>query len=140
MERITDNIWLFIGIFLVFDVVLVSFVLWRKFRKDKLFGPQREYLRTHWNNIETMFNTDPRAAIVEADKLLDYGLKIRFQVQASVGQNLKTFGRFFSDLEGLWKAHKLRNQIVHELNYKVSERDTLAAKMSFYRALKDLGM
>lgn len=140
MERITDNIWLFIGIFLVFDVVLVSFVLWRKFRKDKLFGPQREYLQTHWNNIESMFSADPRAAIVEADKLLDYGLKIRFQVQASVGQNLKTFGRFFTDLDGLWEAHKLRNKIVHELNYKIADRDVSMAKTNFYQALKDLGM
>lgn len=135
-----NSFFYFWVIFILIDLVIVYFVVWRRWRDKSAFGPERDYIRRQWKIIEPLFEKDGRSAIVEADKLLDYALKARTKVNASVGQNLKSSAGLFSDLNGIWKAHKLRNQLVHELNFQISPQDKSMARQNFYRALKDLGM
>lgn len=135
-----NGFWYFWVVFILVDLIIVYFVVWKRWQNRNLFGPEREYIRRQWKIIDVLFEKDPRSAIVEADKLLDYSLKARVHVNASVGQNLKTYAGLFSDLDGIWRAHKLRNQLVHELNFQISSQDRTMARQNFYRALKDLGM
>ena len=53
---------------------------------------------------------------------------------------MKKAGQLFSDRNGIWSAHKLRNRIAHELDVKVSEKETRTALTQFKKALRDLGI
>ncbi|EKD64900.1 MAG: hypothetical protein ACD_50C00256G0002 [uncultured bacterium] len=46
----------------------------------------------------------------------------------------------FSDLNGVWFAHKLRNKIAHELDSRVSMGEAKRALAAFKRAFVDLGV
>ncbi len=135
-----EAFWYVFIAFLAFDFLLLVFVFWRKLKAKSIFGTQRKYLNSQWKNIEKLFNTDAKAAVIEADKLLDYAMGVVFKNKLSVGQNLKANGKIFTDLNGIWYAHKLRNQLVHQLNFKLKPSDVNLAKRDFYQALKDLGM
>lgn len=76
--------------------------------------------------------------IVEADKILDEALRL-LGYSGTLGEKLKAAGPRFSHVDGVWKAHKLRNTLVHELDKKPSEAEVKNALMSFQRALRDLG-
>lgn len=58
--------------------------------------------------------------LVELDKLMDYYLKNSKVKGETMGERLKKSRKNFSkqDYDMIWKAHKLRNEIVHEVGYK----------------------
>ncbi len=134
-----ENNWIFIGIavFLVFDFFLVAWIFWRK-RKQKGFpADQQEYIRSHWIRILDMSQNNPNAAVLDADKLLDYALA-RKGFQGTLGEKLKRAKNRFSDINGIWTAHKLRNKIAHELS-QISLTEAKNALQKFKRGLQDLG-
>ncbi|NTW62418.1 diguanylate cyclase, partial [Candidatus Saccharibacteria bacterium] len=57
----------------------------------------------------------------------------------AVAERMKSAGSMFSDKNGLWSAHKLRNRIAHESDIVVNFNDARYALSSFKKALKDLG-
>lgn len=75
-------------------------------------------------DLEKKINSnDPlqmRSAVVDADKLLDYVLKSRGARGETMGERLKSSSRRFERnlLNQVWDAHRLRNQIVHEINFE----------------------
>ena len=75
--------------------------------------------------------------IIEADKLLDFALK-KYGYSGSLGEKLKKAGKLFSDENGVWVAHKMRNKLAHEINFQPSEFEFRSALESFRRALLDL--
>ena len=135
-------IYILIGGLLVF--IYLALVIWAmvKRRKGKFTGKDQQYIHSHWYRILDSFRHDPRHAIMDADKLLDYCLRKRgggrFD-KMSLGEKLKKSEGYFSDINGVWSAHKVRNKIAHELNLKLSERDAKIAISQFKKALKDLG-
>jgi hypothetical protein len=135
-------IYILIGGLLVF--IYLALVIWAvvKRSKGKFSGKDQQYIYSHWYRILDSFKHDPRHAIMDADKLLDYCLRKRgggrFD-KMSLGEKLKKSEGYFSDLNGVWSAHKVRNKIAHELNLKLSERDAKIAISQFKKALKDLG-
>ncbi len=132
--------WYVFFAFIAFDFLLLIFVLWRKLKTRRIFGVQKKYLNSQWEIVKKLFVVDSKSALIEADKLLDYAMKLAFNNKFSVGQNLKANGKIFTDLNGIWYVHKLRNQLVHQLSFKLKARDISLAKTNFYQALKDLGM
>jgi hypothetical protein len=46
----------------------------------------------------------------------------------------------YSDLDGIWSAHKLRNKIAHQLDYNISQTTAKSALKEFEKAFKDLGL
>ena len=62
-------------------------------------------------------------SILNADKLLDKAL-----VESK-----------FTDVNGVWRVHKLRNALAHEPDFEVSWRQASNALISYKQALKDLG-
>lgn len=129
------NIWILIGVFVILDLALVTFVVVSKSRRK--FPPtlKARYLG-HWRNIKGLEGKD---AIMEADKLLDEVLG-KLGYAGSMGDKLKKAGPAFTNINDVWFAHKTRNRLAHELGAKVSPDEARIVLSKFERALKDIGL
>lgn len=77
--------------------------------------------------------------VLNADKLVDQALRDCGARGETMAERLKSSSTKFSDLNGLWSAHKLRNRIAHETNAVVTYDEARYALAYFRKALKDLG-
>lgn len=77
--------------------------------------------------------------VVEADKLLDKALCEMGVQGKTMGDRLKRSSERFSQLNSVWYAHKLRNQIAHEHGFKLEYTQSRHALETYKQALKDLG-
>lgn len=102
-----------------------------------------ERYRTSWLKIEQdLKKTEPvgfNAAVLEADKLVDQALVERGFAGSTMGERMKSASQTFSDNNGVWAAHKLRNQIAHESGFSVTYNQARGSLAKFKQALKDLG-
>ncbi len=78
-------------------------------------------------------------AIINADKLLDKALVEMGVPGKTMGERLKRIPNKFTDINGVWRAHKLRNALAHEPDFEVSWRQASNAVVIYKQALKDLG-
>ncbi|GHU79170.1 hypothetical protein FACS1894191_1350 [Clostridia bacterium] len=79
--------------------------------------------------------------ITNADKLLDKALCEMGLPGRTMGDRLKSpkLKEKFSSLNSVWYAHKLRNQIAHEHNFKPDYNQAKHALATYREALKNLG-
>lgn len=77
--------------------------------------------------------------VIEADKLLDRALNEIGIPGKTMGDRLKRSGDKFSNLDAVWKAHKLRNTVAHESDFDISYKQAASALLAYKQALKDLG-
>jgi hypothetical protein len=104
--------------------------------------PKREAKKT-WAAIQEHFFTggdnDLKVAILEADKVLDEALRGAGIQGNTLGDRLKKLKPSqMSDIDAIWQAHKLRNQIAHESDFKL-KRDIAERALGIYeRALREL--
>ena len=132
---------------LLFFVLILGFggvVLWfiaTKAQGSRTFN-QDKY-RSDWLAIDKQLVKDNEASyhlsILNADKLLDRALKEAGYKGATMGDRMKSAKDTWSNANHVWTAHKLRNQIAHETNVKVSYDTTRRALVAFKQALKDVG-
>lgn len=125
---------------LVFIALTFFLALWVFFlsRKRSTFKQKElNYIHSHWVRIIDTFPNNPKEAILDADKLLDYALKVK-GFQGTLGDKMKKARFRFSDVNGVWTAHKLRNRIAHELQ-PINNGEAKSALIQFKRALNDLG-
>ena len=132
------TIFLLIAIVLVGIMVFVAISLTSK----KRYSFEKEEYQAEWLHIENSLVKENKAtyttAIIEADKLLDKALNEMGVPGKNMGERLKKAGGYFSQLNAVWHAHKLRNQIAHEYKFKVEYSQARRALASFKQALKDL--
>jgi hypothetical protein len=128
-----------IGVLIVAILLIVVIVLTKK-------GPAPldvEKYRMKWLAIEKRLDRNNTASlpmvILDADKLLDQALKERGIKGETMGERMKTVKDTWSNANGVWGAHKLRNQIAHEADVTVSYDDARRALGAFKQALKDVG-
>ncbi len=98
-------------------------------------GVNTELVTSKWSEISAMQNSGAaglKNALIEADKLLDYVMIQKGFSGETMGDRLKSGGSAFSNLNAIWAAHKLRNQMAHEVQH-----DVVAAQ--FKQAITDLG-
>ncbi len=132
------NIILDIGIIIFFVAsAAIFFYFWKKFRRRGLKPDQLQYVKAHWIRIIDSFDMHSQQAVMDADKLLDYVLKC-YGYEGNLGEKLKVAKGHFSDLNGVWSAHKLRNTVAHEL-VQLHKDDARRALRQFKQALNDLG-
>lgn len=131
----------FSNIILVAIVALIIlFGLYVLLHKKKRFQTKDiQYISRHWKQITQEKNNNPEHAIMNADKLLSFALK-KAGFNGSVAEQLKKAKAIFSDLDGIWSAHKLRNKIAHEVGFSVSDKESNYALNQFKKAFKDLGI
>lgn len=77
--------------------------------------------------------------VTEADKLLDKALIEMGVSGKTMGERLKKSSTKFSNLNAVWRAHKVRNAIAHEAGFEVSFQQAKNALEIYKQALKDLG-
>lgn len=113
-------------------------------------GPvmSRSDIAARWATIEAMSGpagggNGLRQAVMEADKLFDQGLRQAGLPGDSMGERLKAArSRFASDrpaYDALWRAHKLRNALAHEVGFDLVPSQAKEALRDFERGLRHLG-
>ncbi|HEY8886352.1 MAG TPA: hypothetical protein VIM31_02510 [Candidatus Microsaccharimonas sp.] len=99
--------------------------------------------RTRWMTIEQQLKRDEpmtyQLTVLNADTLLDQALKDKGTQGATMGERMKQMQQKWSNANNVWTAHKLRNQIAHEPDVKLSYDSARRALASFKQALKDVG-
>lgn len=78
-------------------------------------------------------------AVLNADKLVGQALSDLGVKGETMGEKMKNAKTTFSDNNGIWNAHKLRNKIAHDTDVYISYDEAKRALANFRKALKDLG-
>ncbi len=78
-------------------------------------------------------------ALIEADKIFDELLKLMGLPGESMADRLKYLNSAqVSNIEEIWQAHKLRNQLVHGSEYPVARSEIEFGVRAYEKALKEL--
>ena len=84
---------------------------------------------------------DLKMAIVQADNILDDALHYAGIRGSNLGDRLKNVRREqIPNLEDVWTAHKLRNEIAHGANFTLKRAEAERALDTYEVALKNLGV
>jgi hypothetical protein len=98
-----------------------------------------------WGKIDQLLGVGKpsaaKEAVINADKLLDYALS-QIVSGESTGEKLKNARRAFPQAvyQELWEAHKVRNALVHETDYELTQLVARDALSKFKRAFRSLGV
>lgn len=105
----------------------------------------RDNYLDHWNKVQELVADRSeqhwQQAVVEADKLLDQAFRELLLPGLTLGERLRAAEYRFSrdTYQRLWQAHKLRNQISHEVGYTIDQHDAETAVSAFGEGLRVLG-
>ncbi len=104
------------------------------------------FVREKWTDIETLLRTkNPsslKQAVIIADKVLEQVIK-EATGTTTMGEGLKISKDLFSDYsiyDLAWKAHKVRNSMVHDTSYDPPHYVVTEAINQFKAVFKDLGL
>ncbi len=136
-----SSVWIFLVAVLIVGVLVFIAVSATK-KRGTVFN-QEEY-QTDFLQIENTLTRENElshnAAIVNADKLLDRAMCEMGTPGKNMGERLRKIGKDrFTQLNSVWYAHKLRNQIAHEHGFSVDYKQARHALETYKTALKDLG-
>lgn len=124
-----------VGILLL---VVMSMSKKRGVRFDKE-NYQVDYLRIE-NSLKKENESSYAMAIINGDKLLDKALCEMGVPGRTMGDRLKKVGKEkFTQLNAVWYAHKMRNQIAHDNDFSPTFAQASHALDTYKQALKDLG-
>jgi len=122
-------------------LLLLAFVAFVTLLIKRNKGLNTKYFQARWEEVLALAGDKKTIimAVIEADKLMDQAL-IRSQFKGkTMGERLISASTDLSDQDGIWRAHKLRNRIVHEEGVKPKKAQVRTAMVGYKRALKDLG-
>jgi hypothetical protein len=107
----------------------------------------REQIFTRWATIEAMAASGGgnglRQAINEADKLFDHAMRQQGLSGDTMGERLKSARNRIGDrdiYDHIWRAHKLRNALAHEVGFDLVPSQAKEALADFERGLRTLGV
>ena len=98
-----------------------------------------------WTAVEKHFfagdANDLKVSVMDADNILNDALRYAGIKGVNLGERLKNIKRSqMPNLEDVWAAHKLRNEIAHETNLSL-KRDVVERALESYKvALQNLGV
>lgn len=131
-----DALWL-----LLIPLALVVWVVIRRRGNDDDESLQAEITR-QWAEVEALVDqknpTAWKLAVLEADKLLDYGLKSLGLPGQTLGERLKVAVYRQPALRAVWEAHAVRNRLAHEPQYTLDQATARRTLKQFAQALKVL--
>ena len=132
---------IFLVAVLVVAILLFNTIQLTKKRSPKLDKEQYQidFLRIQ-NSLQKDNPSSCAMAIINGDKLLDRALIETGASGRTMGDRLKKVGKAkFSQLNAVWHAHKLRNEIAHEPDFEPTYAQASHALETYKQALKDLG-
>lgn len=102
-----------------------------------------EKYRSRWLSIETQLSRNDVAShtlcVLNADKLLDQALKDRGIAGKTMAERMKNCQGKWTNGNGLWAAHKVRNKLAHEPDATIDYERARQALIAYKQSLKDLG-
>ena len=120
---------------LLFTIISLNREQFRRLDVDKY--------RSRWLTIETKLKREDENShtlcIYDADKLLDSALRDRGLSGKTMAERMKQFQGNWTNGNGVWAAHKLRNKLAHEPDAKVDYDRARQALVAYKQGLKDLG-
>ena len=116
-------------------------------REGALTSLDRQTVRDGWLKIEEQASfgkpSNYRSAVIDADKLIDFVLRKMYPVDETMGERLKSakdkFINYYEIYDGLWFAHKVRNEIVHNVNFELPSVEVRNILDKFKAGLDRLG-
>lgn len=122
-------------------------------RKDNYVGEARitlfdqNFVKESWRKIEEQISlgkpSNLRSAVIDADKLVDFVLKKIYPSLENMGERLKQvkpkFVGNYQIYDQLWFAHKVRNELVHNVNFDLPSIQAKLVLENFRQALIQLG-
>ncbi len=103
----------------------------------------KRHLNKSWQKILLRLSKNDEAnlrlALIEADNLFDDLLKQMRLPGESMADRLKYLDSSqISNIDEVWQAHKLRNQIVHNPEYPITRNEIEFGVRAYEKALKEL--
>ncbi|MFH1392786.1 MAG: hypothetical protein ABIG73_00135 [Patescibacteria group bacterium] len=103
----------------------------------------KKNLNASWQKVVSRLNKNDEAnlhmALIEADKIFDDLLKLMGLPGESMADRLKYLNSAqVSNIEEIWQAHKLRNQLVHGSEYTIARSEIEFGVRAYEKALKEL--
>ena len=126
------------GLILIVLIILAGLIVWWVWRQSKRYSLSESFKKSvhqKWQDINK--NTDDKIKIIEADKLLDHIL-VECRYAGPLSQKLKTAGRLMHNIDGVWRAHRTRNKIAHEMDFKLAPGEARAVLQAYDQAIRDL--
>lgn len=128
-----------IAILIVAVMIFVAMLITKK----KQYRFNVEVYQTKFLKIENGLNKNNSATfmktVIDGDKLLDKAMMEMGMPGKNMGERLKRSKDKFTDINAVWRAHKLRNALAHEDDLEITYRQASAALAIYKQALKDLG-
>ena len=119
-----------IGLYILLRPKLESIAkpLWKNKARQKL------------KDLEADKKLDDKYRILELDKIMEYILQSKFNSAKSFGEILKENEKAFEPTprHQIWVAHKLRNKIVHDLQYQGSKNEFAVNIKKYINNIKNL--
>lgn len=139
MDQSTSIIFFFAAI-LIFGGLLFAFISIAK-HSPRLLDVEK--YRSRWMNIEMGLSRDNVSShtlsVFNADKLLDQALRDRGISGKTMAERMKSCQGKWTNGNGLWAAHKVRNRLAHEADASIDYDRAKQALIAYKQALKDLG-
>ena len=136
----TLSIIFFFSAILIFGGLLFAIISLTKNSPKTL---DQDRYRSRWMAIESRLKRDDdntyTVCILEADKLLDQSLRDRGLSGKTMAERMKQCQGKWTNGNGVWAAHKLRNRIAHETDVKVDYDRARQALIAYKQGLKDMG-
>ena len=99
--------------------------------------------RSKWLKIETSLSRNDSnshiVCVMEADKLLDQALRDKGLSGKTMAERMKQCQGKWSNGNGVWAAHKLRNRLAHDTDVTIDYDRSRQALIAFKQGLKDIG-
>lgn len=128
-----------IAVLIVGVMILVAMMMTKK----RSYHFNKEKYQTRFLAIENGLNKNNSATfmktVIDGDKLLDKAMVEMGVPGKTMGDRLKHSKEKFSDINAVWRAHKLRNALAHESDLEITYRQAQVAMAIYKKALKELG-
>lgn len=136
----TLSIIFFFSAILIFGGLLFAFISLTKNSPRML---DQDKFRSRWMAIESQLKRDDThsytVCILDADKLLDQALRDRGLAGKTMAERMKQCQGKWTNGNGVWAAHKLRNRLAHETDARVDYDRAKQALIAYKQGLKDVG-
>jgi len=116
---------------------LVEFAVYRPFGVKRTFKQWAKITK----RLETGKEAECKLAVIEADSLLNDIFKKMGYSGETIGEILKQLdSTTLPNIEQIWEAHKIRNNVVHDPDYRFTLDEAKKTLGIFEKALRDLEM
>ena len=115
----------------------------RRLFAPRIEGLDRGVIQARWNEIERAAaggEVNLKFAVMEADALLDHALKSMAMPGKTLGERLRYAAYKYPNINRVWNAHRLRNQLAHEASSYLDPSMARKALKDFKDALQLLNV